>query len=273
MFFEVLFWEQLVWNLPLFIFLVGIAFVYSYLLKSFTTIRLYQKQPQFFFLSLSLLFLIIGSPLSAFSHLSFSLHMIQMSILFFIVPPIMLLGIPYSMFKKAITIIPMVKRISRLFLPPKYALFLFAFLFLMYHLPGIMKVLSQNSLIQNGFLFLLFILSFSMWWPIVSPDPKQRFSKKKKKRYAFLNGVILMPACILFIFNALIVGMDNPFLTQMTAYLCLPPQNEPLNLLPSPFNTKFDHIMSGILMLGMHKFGIMLSFRVGNSELDVTATS
>ncbi|MFD1039384.1 cytochrome c oxidase assembly protein [Virgibacillus byunsanensis] len=265
MFYEVLLWGQLVWNIPLLVCFLGIAILYAYVLKQFTNLKLHNKQPLLFFLSLGLLCLIVGSPLSAISHLSFSLHMMQMSILYFIVPPLILVGIPDLMFKQVFKL-PMIKLISKLFITPKPALFLFALLFLMYHLPDVLNVVSQYSFIQNGFLLLLFMLSFSMWWPIVSPDPKQRFYKDQKKRYAFLSGLILMPACILFIFNALVDGIDNPFLTQITAHLCTPTQTNSLNLLPSPFNTKFDHIMAGTLMLGMHKFGIMLSFRLGSGS-------
>ncbi|WP_369293410.1 cytochrome c oxidase assembly protein, partial [Alkalihalophilus pseudofirmus] len=55
---------------------------------------MYHRQPFLFFSSLILFYLTTGSPFAALSHLTFSSHMVQMSILFFIFPPLFLLGIP-----------------------------------------------------------------------------------------------------------------------------------------------------------------------------------
>lgn len=260
--YELLLLGQLEWNISLLICLLCIAIVYAYLHKQFTDKKIHHKQPLLFFLAICLLYLLTGSPLSEISHLSFSLHMIQMSILYFILPPLFLTGIPDQLFHR-ISKIPTIQAMSRLIPPPKFALFLFALFFLLYHFPFVLKVISQNSLMQNGYMLTLFILAFIMWWPIVSPDPKQRYFTKQKKHYAFLSAVILMPACVFFIVNALVIGTNNPFLTQMTAQLCLPAQPESLGLLPSPVITKFDQITAGVLMLGVHKLGIMLSFRLG----------
>lgn len=260
MFYEALLLGQLVWNFPLLVFLIGIVMVYSFVLIKFTAIRLFSKQPLLFFLSFILLYFVVGSPFSAIGHLSFSFHMLQMSILYFIVPPLILAGVPSHMFS-LVHKIPITKNIKKVLLTPKKALYLFSILFLLYHLPVVMNFLTQNAFLQNGYLLLLFILSFSLWWPIVSPDPKQRLYKEKKKKYLFLSGMILMPACLLFILNAFTEGSQTPFLNQITVQLCLPPNANAdyINPLSSPFHTKYDQILAGILMLGMHKFGIILS--------------
>ncbi|MGM0974758.1 MAG: cytochrome c oxidase assembly protein [Bacillota bacterium] len=268
MFNDVLLENQLMWNTPLLVSLTGIAVLYVLLVNRFTDIKIYHKQPLFFFISLGLLYLTIGSPLTTISHLSFSLHMIQMSILFFIVPPIFLLGIPLNLFQR-IWKIPMANRISKWFLTPKISLIVFAVLFLMYHLPVFLNVFSQNPFVHNGYIYLLLLLSFSMWWPIVSPDLKQRFCEVRKKRYAFLSGVLLMPACLLFVFSALIEGVNNPFLSQITSHLCTPSQSISLNILPAPFNTKYDQAMAGFIMLGIHKVTLMVTTRLG---VEVPAT-
>ena len=49
MFFEVFLLGQLVWDLPLLVFLAGIVFIYSYLLNHITTLKQYKKQPLLFF--------------------------------------------------------------------------------------------------------------------------------------------------------------------------------------------------------------------------------
>ncbi|WP_255259870.1 cytochrome c oxidase assembly protein [Lentibacillus sp. CBA3610] len=228
--------------------------------------RDYSKQILLFFLALGLFYVVVGTPLSTISHFSFSLHMMQMSILYFIIPPLLLLGIPYRLYQQAWKN-TVLKRFSKLNFSPKLSLFIFSLLFLLYHLPVTLNILAQNTYSHNIYLLLLFVLAFFMWLPIASPNPKQRFSRWHMKRYTFLSGVVIMPACMLFIVNAFIDGMNNPFASQLTAQLCVPPQTGSVNiLLPYPFNTEYDQIAAGILMLGVHKFGLKLSFRLGNEE-------
>lgn len=265
MFFDVLLVEGMMWNTRLLAGIICLAMLYVFLLNRFTNIKVYHKQALLFFLGSGLLYIIIGSPLSNISHLSFSLHMIQMSILYFIIPPIILLGIPSHMFNQVLKF-SIIKRTQKLFMPAKITLYAFAVLFLIYHFPFVLNILSQNTHLQNGYLLLLFMLSFGMWWPIVSPDPKQRLSVGRMKLYAFLSGIILMPACMLFILTAFIDGGNNPFLNQITAELCIPAHSSSLNVLPLPFNTKFDQVMSGILMMGLHKFGLVMTLKIENKE-------
>jgi len=260
MYYELLLQGQLVWNTQLLAGMVCLAILYAFLLKRFTNIKLYQIQSLLFFLGLGLLYVTIGSPLASISHLSFSLHMIQMSILYFIVPPIILLGIPYSMFNQVIKIPKAKWKISQ----SKIPLYTFAVLFLIYHIPFVLNILSQNVFMQNGYFLLLFILSFGMWWPIVSPNLRQRLRKDDMKRYAFLSGLLLMPACMLFILTAFIDGGNNPLLNQLTAQLCMPAQSNSFTILPPPFNTKFDQVMAGLFMLGLHKFGLVMTFKIEN---------
>jgi cytochrome c oxidase assembly factor CtaG len=263
MFYAMWFEGQLLWNTPLLACLICIAVLYVVLVLSFTKIKLHQKQPLLFFLSLSIMYVIFGSPFETISHLSYSLHMLQMSILYFIIPPLFLLGIPDS-FLQQVRQLSIFARVSKFFLPPIAALYAFGAMFLMYHFPVVLTTLSQNSFVHNGYLFVLFVLSFRMWGPIASPDSKKYGSKAQNKRYLFLSGLVLMPACLLFILTAFIGGMNNPLLTQLTANLCISPsQLSSLNILPSPFNTRLDQLFAGILMLGMHKFGLTLTVRLG----------
>ncbi|MBO0994735.1 cytochrome c oxidase assembly protein, partial [Bacillus sp. SD088] len=78
--------------------LVCIAILYGILIKQATNLKLSSPQPLIFFLGLCLTYLIIESPLSILSHLLFSSHMLFMSIHYFIIPPLLLLGIPPSVY-------------------------------------------------------------------------------------------------------------------------------------------------------------------------------
>lgn len=148
--------------------------------------------------------------------------------------------------------------LTPLFFRPFTALVLFSVLFLIYHLPPLLTYFSQHLMLHNAFITLLFLLSLQMWQPIATC----RFTMWQKKRFAHWSGILLLPACLMFILFAFMDALNNPFHTQMTTHLCLPPQSS-YTILPSPFNTKIDQISSGLFMLGLHKLSIRLTLRLG----------
>lgn len=259
MLFSILLGEQSGWNLPLFVGLACTIIIYIILVKRSVRMEFPFKQTVLFFLGLIMLYITLGSPLAQISHLSFSTHMIQMSILYFIIPPIFLLGIPMEFFRKK------GKNKSQFHIGPTIVLFTFASLFFMYHMPFMLNTLSQNAIFHNGYLILLFILSISMWWPIAGPSLQSSIynNNRRKQRFAHLSGLVIMPACLLFIVNALFGGMDNPFISHSTGDLCIPSHIDSINLLPSIFNSKLDQLFAGIVMLGLHKLGIFMTLHIG----------
>ncbi|MCR2821651.1 cytochrome c oxidase assembly protein [Lederbergia panacisoli] len=237
MFNSVLLEGQLEWNFPVLFILAIITILYALSLIYFTNIKIYHVRPILFFVGISLFYLVIGSPLSIISHLSFSFHMIQMSILYFIVPPLLLLGIPVKFKIDALSYI---------------ALVLFAILFFLYHLPFVLQTLYQISYLHKGYTSLLFVLAILMWWPIV---------KLGNKRFTIWSGLLLTPACLLFIVNGIMGGITNPFLQGLVLSLCLPEHINVVELLPFHINPRVDQISGGIVMMGLHKFGLMLISR------------
>jgi len=260
MLYAILFDGQSEWDFPMLVGLICIATFYIILIKRSVSVKDSHKQLLLFFFGLIALYITLGSPLAMISHLSFSTHMIQMSILYFIIPPILILGIPLEFFQKK-------GKNSQFQIGPTISLFTFAFLFFMYHLPVILNVLSQNSIYHNGYLLLLFLLSFSMWWPIAGPSFQSSMynNNRRKQRFAHLSGLVIMPACLLFIVNALFGGMDNPFIGHAAADLCIPSHINTIDLLPPIFNSKLDQLFAGIVMLGLHKLGIFMTLHIGKT--------
>ena len=241
------------WNMSFLIGLMIIACLYGSLLSRFTAIKLYHKQPIFFFTGLLLVYVTMGSPLSTISHLSFSFHMFFMSIHYFIIPPLLLLGIPYPFFQQ------MDKKpwIKKLCFPSNIALYTFALLFFSYHLQITLNLFSQYPTIHTSYMVLMFYLSFIIWWPLLSPH---QYSKVGKKAYAFKSSLLIMPACFFFIFSGILGGIGSlPLHTELNATLCLPSNFSPSDLLPFPFNSRIDQSAAGILMIGMHKFGMVIT--------------
>lgn len=252
---ELLLGIQLTWNLSMLLFLVCIMCLYVLLLQR-AKIGLANLRALLFLLGLLLFYIVAGSPFATISYLSFSLHMITMSILYFIVPPLILFGIPDL--PKA-TEVAWLNWMKKLHLHPKAALYTFALLFLLYHMPFVLTFLLTTPLLQKSYLITLFVLAFGMWWPIASPDTNRRLDKRDMKRYAMTSGYVLLPACLFFILAALVGGIENPLFAQLTVHLCLPDSLSTVTLLPPPFNTKYDHFMSGIIMMGLHKSGLVMA--------------
>lgn len=252
--------DQLTWNIPLLVLTILLTSMYILYVKRNPSPNTKFVQPILFLIGIWLLYFIIGSPLLALSYLSFSLHMIQMSFLFFIIPPLILLGIPESFYEK-VEASPLKKKMNAMILTPKLALISFAVLFLLYHLPNVLSVITDYPGLQKTYVILLFLLSFRMVWPIASPNPRDRFLTDKRKKYLWQSSMYIMPACMIFIISALLGSMNNPFLGEVATHLCLP-ADRTIQVLPAPFNTKYDQMLAGVFMIGLHKIGLMVTCKL-----------
>lgn len=254
-------WEQATWK-PFFIACLSFVFIlYIILLKKEILRGVTSKQFFFFCGGLILLGILLGSPLSEFAHFSFTTHMIQMSILYFIIPPVLLFGIPNPINFKRFLLPKMVKTVLY-FISPFVALVIFSILFSIYHLPMILHAISGHSIIHNSYQIVLFLLALQMWLPIV-PHDMGILRQMKLKRYTYLSGLLLMPACLLFILSGLlggtgVGGMHNNLL----ADLCMDESMRASLTFPLSINNNADQVVAGIMMLGLHKFSIWGTLRL-----------
>jgi putative membrane protein len=154
-----------------------------------------------FGLGVLLIYVSLGSPLSILGHdYMFSAHMMQQSILFLVVPPLILLGLPTVWFeplaKKRST-----KLVFKVIQHPLFALLNFNVFFSFYHIPHIFDFMMANHTYHYLYHFWLQICAVQMWLQIVSPFPSlDRLRPLQKIGYIFANGVLLTPACALIIF-------------------------------------------------------------------------
>ena len=196
------------WNPWTALILIGIAGVYLYLVR-INRQAIQDSKPvtvktmAYFITGLLIYYIAQGSPLSLLGHhWLFSAHMMQQSLALFVVPPLILLGIPEWLLR---TLLPEVlrKKVLPLLLNPILAVFIFNGLLSFYHFPliydGIMS--DHTGLLKNGSHLILFISAFQMWWVIIEPLPElARMSDLKRLGYVVLNGLLLYPACALIIF-------------------------------------------------------------------------
>ncbi|WP_416826968.1 cytochrome c oxidase assembly factor CtaG [Ectobacillus polymachus] len=220
---------QALWS-PLFaLFLFGILLMYYLLIgplrgKFIESERVSKKQLFCFTIGIIFLYAVSGSPIDVIGHILFSVHMTEMAVMFLVVPPLLLLGLPAWLLQTIVSH-KVVGNVLRILTKPLFALFLFNGLLSMYHLPFIFDVVKQSQLLHSISLVVLFFTSFMMWWPVLNPLPSfQSLSDLQKIGYMFANGLLLTPACALIIFASqpLYATYTNPQAFMRAMELCVP---------------------------------------------------
>lgn len=193
------------WNIPLNLFFLFGAIVYLIfagpLAHKFPEGKpVSAKQKSYFFIGWFIYYLSLGSPLSLLAHQLFSMHMLQMSLLYFVMPPFLLLGLPTWAFRPLLKF-RWVRSIGSFLTKPLIILFLFNGSISIYHYPYIFDGIMGSMLNHYLSHALLLLLALCMWWPVVCPIPElDRVKPLHKIAFIFANGVLLIPACALIIF-------------------------------------------------------------------------
>ncbi|MBE3594041.1 MAG: cytochrome c oxidase assembly factor CtaG [Candidatus Carbobacillus altaicus] len=175
--------------------------------------------------ALLLYYIVQGSPFYLMSHMIFSLHMTHMAILYLLIPPLLIIGIPGWAYAYLFRYRPL-KRLVDALSYPLVAIFLFNGLFSLYHLPTVFDFLNTHRTFHALYAILMFTAGWIMWWPILNPLPdRTEMSHLRKVTYIFANGILLTPACaFLFLSETPLYQTyyDHGLWTQMVGF-CLPP--------------------------------------------------
>ncbi|EGL19875.1 MULTISPECIES: cytochrome c oxidase assembly protein [Paenibacillus] len=154
-----------------------------------------------FYTGIALFYIGQGSPINYLGHhYLFSVHMLQQSLLYLIMPIFILNGLPAwlirPLFKGTV-----MNRLLRFFTHPLISVLAFNLLFSIYHLPLIMDTLMENEWMLLGYHGILLFTAFAMWFPVFTPLPEhEKLSSLMKLAYIAVNGILLTPACALIIF-------------------------------------------------------------------------
>lgn len=160
------------------------------------------KQKACFLLGLVFFYVAQGSPINYYGHhYLFSAHMVQQSLLYLAMPPLLLIGTPewllQLLFKNHIA-----KKLLTFFTNPLIGVLSFNLLFSFYHYPFVFDLMAEHHQWMTLYHIVLIFAAFQMWWPIVSPLTEQKqLSDLRKIAYIFANGVLITPACALIIFS------------------------------------------------------------------------
>lgn len=242
--------------------LVLIAVLVGYFLLTVTFQRkfsdseqLTKKEAVLFTVAIVLLYIIKGSPIDLMGHLMFYAHMIQMAMLFLVIAPLFIVGIPKWIWRKVLSI-RMIKHVFRFFTNPLIALILFNGMFSFYHIPLIFDFIKTDMWLHASYTSILFIISVFMWWPLVNDIPEQQsLNGIKKIGYIFANGILITPACALIIFadSPMYQTFSDPSSWLEALRLCVPTTTlSSLNLSgPEMFNSLpliQDQQLGGVLM-------------------------
>lgn len=141
-----------------------------------------------------------GSPLKLLSHELFSMHMAQMTIMYIVMPPLLLLGIP-GWFVRPLLKIKVIHSLLVFFTRPLIILFVFNGLLSVYHVPYVFDMIMESHLYHNIAHTILLITALCMWWPVICPvEEMDNMKPLHKLGYIFANGILLTPACALIMF-------------------------------------------------------------------------
>lgn len=186
--------------------------------------RVSAKEKVLFVLSALFFYAAAGSPVDLLGHVMFSAHMTQMAVLFLVVPPLLISGIPGWAWKKLI-FRPVVKPLFSFFSMPLIALVLFNGIFSLYHIPFIFDFVKTDSLYHTLMNGLIFVTAFFMWWPLVHKvDGLPRLSGLMKLGYIMADGILLTPACALIMFSGapMYATYTDPAAWAEAMKLCVP---------------------------------------------------
>ncbi|SFS30066.1 cytochrome c oxidase assembly protein [Marininema halotolerans] len=154
------------------------------------------------FVSGALIYYAATGPIGAFSHFFFSAHMTEMSLVYLVVPPLLLVGAPPTLLRKLWNDSRR-KGILRFVTHPVITLLTFNGLISLYHLPVVFDTIMSRMWWMELSHVILMMCAFMMWWPLVCPLPEEdRLSPLQKLGYIFADGVLLTPACAFLAFSS-----------------------------------------------------------------------
>lgn len=155
-----------------------------------------------FFSGLTLVYGALGTPLSSFAfHGMITALIFQLSVLFFVVPPLLIRGFPLKRIRPLLRKNGIKKTFS-VITYPWFTAILFNFGFSIFLFPYFFNWLHGHALafdFSEGFLFLA---ALSMWWSILSPLPELNpLTQLKRLFYIFITAVMLTPIAFLMLFT------------------------------------------------------------------------
>jgi putative membrane protein len=120
-----------------------------------------------FAIAMLIAFLLVSSPLHLLAEAYLlSAHMLQLSLLIYVVPPLLLAGLPPWLLRPVLAhprVLPWMRFLTR----PWSAFILFQLVFIGWHVPAVFRALLAHEVLHGLSYLVLIAVSVLMWWPIV----------------------------------------------------------------------------------------------------------
>lgn len=159
-----------------------------------------KNQTALFLSGMAMLYIIKGSPIDLWGHILFSVHMLQMVVLLLLIAPLLIMGIPNWIWKKAFEI-KIIDRTFRLFTNSVVSLMTFTIAFSAYHYPMILDFVKLSMPLHAIFTITIFMSAVFLWWPLVNTlEGQPKLHGLKKIGFIVLSALLVTPACALIIF-------------------------------------------------------------------------
>lgn len=186
-------WYEL-WG-PLFLIIcIGLIYWYYKYVVRYYKDQMTSSQTNYFIIAVVLLYIFKGSPLNAVAkYYLFSMHMLQLSTIFFVIIPLFILSLPRAYIRQYFWD-HRAKFLIHMFGKPWLTAASFNGLITLYFVPVVFNFLKSYPLLMILAQIILVINAFLMWWVIISPLPEiSRFSYLVRSGYIFFCALLLMP--------------------------------------------------------------------------------
>ncbi|REE67997.1 putative membrane protein [Paenibacillus taihuensis] len=267
---------EALWSPWFFFFMTALVILYFYLAGPWKEKHAPEAPPvtvtqkSLFVTGMVLYYLVQGGPFELLGHLMFAFHMVDMSVAYLVVPPIIMFSIPAYLWK-AMFSAPFWKRF-RGATHPIFSLVAFNVLFSLYHLPSVHDYVMIHFTVHRIYYLVLLVTAFLMWWQIACPVQEwSRLTDVRKMAYIFASGMLLTPACALIIFNStpMYATYNDPEVWAKAMGYCV--SGDPASLLasfkggPTFFNLMSpaeDQQLGGIIMKLVQEvmYGVILAY-------------
>jgi putative membrane protein len=144
------------------------------------------RQVLTFVLALLTILVAITGPLDELTDRSFAVYIFQQMLLVFVVPPLLLFGLPGWMVRP-LMLNRFVEPIARVITRPLFAFLLFAAVFTLIHYPMVCDRVCHVNPFYGDLHALLLLTGCLLWWPLLSPLPEYpRMTYPMQIMYLFL---------------------------------------------------------------------------------------
>ncbi|WP_174731053.1 cytochrome c oxidase assembly protein [Mesobacillus harenae] len=194
------------WNPGLLVGVLAVFMLYIFIINKnrrnndyFTPVSRMKKLS--FLSGLIIFYIALGTPLHVLGDsFLFSAHMLTQSLVYIVMPPLLLRGLEKWMIQSVIKV-GLKYKILSITKVPLVSLLLFNILFSLYHIPVVFDAIVSNTIYHNLTHLVLTATAFIMWIPLFPvADELDTLSPLQKLGYIFGAGILLTPACALIIF-------------------------------------------------------------------------